>query len=136
MAHKIQLPAMDRSGAPTGNRQRKRVVLLGATGSIGESALRVLAEHRDRLELTAVASRSNWRRLASIAAEFGVRRVGLYDDKAYAAAKESGEFKAGTRIAGGPAGLTELATLEEADIVLVRSWRWPARKSWSWPESS
>ena len=58
---------------------RKRVVLLGATGSIGENALRVIAAHRDRLELTGIAARGNWRRLAAIAREFGVRHVGIFD---------------------------------------------------------
>ena len=38
---------------------RKRVVLLGATGSIGESTLRVIAAHPDKLELVAVAARGN-----------------------------------------------------------------------------
>ena len=37
--------------------RRKRIVLLGATGSIGESTRRVIAAHRDRLELVAVAGR-------------------------------------------------------------------------------
>ncbi|MBI2497349.1 MAG: 1-deoxy-D-xylulose-5-phosphate reductoisomerase, partial [Opitutae bacterium] len=35
---------------------RNRIVLLGATGSIGESTLRVIATHRDRLELVGIAA--------------------------------------------------------------------------------
>lgn len=106
--------------SPSGNLpSRRRVVLLGATGSIGESALRVLAAHRDRLELVAVAARSNWSRLAQIAREFGVRNVGVYDEEAIVAAKRSGEFPAGTRLLGGLSGLIELARLPEADTVLV-----------------
>lgn len=106
--------------SPSGNLpSRRRVVLLGATGSIGESALRVLAAHRDRLELVAVAARSNWSRLAQIAREFGVRNVGVYDEEAIVAAKRSGEFPAGTRLLGGLPGLIELARLPEADTVLV-----------------
>lgn len=53
--------------ASSASSQRKRVVLLGATGSIGENTLRVIAAHRDRLELVGIAARGNWPRLAAIA---------------------------------------------------------------------
>ncbi len=100
--------------------RRKRVVLLGATGSIGENTLRVLAAHRDRLELVGVAARANWQRLAAIAGEFGVRHVGVFDDQALAAARaQPGAFPPGTRLLGGLSGLVELASLPEADVVLV-----------------
>jgi 1-deoxy-D-xylulose-5-phosphate reductoisomerase len=98
---------------------RKRVVLLGATGSIGTSALRVIAAHRDRLELVAVAARSNGKRLGAIARSFGVRHAAIFDEKAAAEARASGDFPAGTRILSGLGGLVELARLPEADIVLL-----------------
>jgi 1-deoxy-D-xylulose-5-phosphate reductoisomerase len=97
----------------------KRLVLLGATGSIGENTLRVVAAHRDKLEIAGVASRANWRKLAVIARDFGVRDVAICDEEAYAQAKSSGAFPPGTRLRGGPAGLVELAQLHGADIVLV-----------------
>jgi 1-deoxy-D-xylulose-5-phosphate reductoisomerase len=98
---------------------KKRVVLLGATGSIGKSTLRVLAAHRDKLELVGVAARSNWQVLAGIAQEFGVKHVGVFEDAAYADAKASEAFPPGTRLVGGLAGLIDLASLPEADTVLV-----------------
>jgi 1-deoxy-D-xylulose-5-phosphate reductoisomerase len=98
---------------------RKRVVLLGATGSIGQNALRVIAAHPDKLELVAIAARTNWEKLATLAQEFRVRHVGLFDDDAHTAAKSSDAFAAGTKLYGGVAGLVELAQLPEADIVLV-----------------
>ncbi len=98
---------------------RKRIVLLGATGSIGESTLRVIAAHRDQLELVGIAARNNHTRLAQIARDFGVRHVGLFDDSAYAAAKSGGDFSACTKLYCGLTGLTALAQLPEADIVLV-----------------
>jgi 1-deoxy-D-xylulose-5-phosphate reductoisomerase len=98
---------------------RKRVVLLGATGSIGENSLRVLAAHPDRLELVGIAARANWRRLAEIARVHRVRHVGVFDPDAFAAARESGAFPPGTRLVGGLDGLVELARLPEADTVLV-----------------
>ncbi len=98
---------------------KKRVVLLGATGSIGKSTLRVLAAHRDKLELVGVAAKSNWQVLAGIAQEFDVKHVGVFDDGAYADAKASGAFRPGTRLVGGLSGLVDLARLPEADVVLV-----------------
>lgn len=114
LTHKVRFV----SASPS--RPRKRVVLLGATGSIGENTLRVLAAQRDKLELVAVAARRNWEKTAEIARAFGVRQVGLFDDEAFAAARrQPGAFPPGTRLVGGLAGLVELAQLPEADMVLV-----------------
>jgi 1-deoxy-D-xylulose-5-phosphate reductoisomerase len=98
---------------------RKRVVLLGATGSIGRNALRVIASHKNRLKLIGVAARSDWRQLAEIAREFSVQDAAIYDPVAYAEARQSGAFPMGTRLLQGPAGLAELAALPEANVVLV-----------------
>ena len=98
---------------------RTRVVLLGATGSIGENTLRVIAAHPDKLELVAVAARGQWEKLAAIAQKFRVPHVGLFDDAALAAARASGAFSPGTQFHGGLSGLTDLARLPEADTVLV-----------------
>ncbi len=100
----------------------KRLVLLGATGSIGENTLRVVAAHRDKLQLVGIAARQNHERLAQIARDFQVPHVGIFDDGAYAAAKSaaaSGAFPPNTQLHGGLSGLVELATLADADIVLV-----------------
>ena len=106
--------------AASSSKPRKRVVLLGATGSIGENALRVIAAHRDKLELVGIAARANWEKLAAIARQFDVRHVGVFDDAAFAAARAgSAGFPAGTRIVGGLSGLNELARLPGADIVLI-----------------
>ncbi len=101
------------------NRPRKRVVLLGATGSIGENTLRVIAAHPDKLELVGIAARTGWEKLAAIARAHRVAHVGLFDDQAAAAARASGRFAPGTTIHAGLPGLVELAQLPAADIVLV-----------------
>ena len=98
---------------------RKRIVLLGATGSIGETTLRVIAAHPDKLELVGIAARKNHSRLAQIAHDFRVPHVALFDDDAYRQASASTAFPAGTRLYGGLTGLSELATLPEADLILV-----------------
>ena len=102
--------------------RRKRVVLLGATGSIGESTLRVLRAHPDRLELVGVAAQANAEKLFAICREFGVRHAALGDEAAARAARGTAAFAAlpaGARLLAGETGLVELATLPEADIVLV-----------------
>ena len=99
---------------------RKRIVLLGATGSIGENALRVIAAHPDKLELVGIAAHSRHARLAEIArAHPGVHHVALFDDAAYADAKTSEAFPTGITLYRGLEGLNFLARLPEADTVLV-----------------
>lgn len=106
--------------ASSSSARKKRVVLLGATGSIGENTLRVLAAHRDRLELVGVAARANWQKLAAIAHQFDVRHVGVFEPGPFKAARQNASvFLPGTHLVGGIAGLKELACLAEADIVLV-----------------
>jgi 1-deoxy-D-xylulose-5-phosphate reductoisomerase len=92
---------------------------LGATGSIGETTLRVVAAHPDKLELVGIAARKNVTRLAQIARDFKVPHVALFDDEAYAAARASSVFPVGTSLHGGINGLSDLATLPEADLVLI-----------------
>lgn len=111
---------MSASASAHSSLPRKRVVLLGATGSIGENTLRVIAAHPDKLELVAIAARGNWQKLAAIARQFGVRHVGIFDDAAFAAARQNPDaFPAGTHLVGGLGGLNELAALPTADVVLV-----------------
>jgi 1-deoxy-D-xylulose-5-phosphate reductoisomerase len=98
---------------------RKRIVLLGATGSVGETTLRVIAAHPDKLQLVGIAARQNHARLVQIAREFKVPHVAIFDDAAYADSRRTNAFPIGTQLHGGLAGLTELSVLPEADLVLV-----------------
>ncbi|HEY5552367.1 MAG TPA: 1-deoxy-D-xylulose-5-phosphate reductoisomerase [Opitutaceae bacterium] len=98
---------------------RKRVVILGATGSIGGSALRVIERHADRLELVGVAARVDAAGLAAIARKFGVRDAALFDDEAAAAARKGSAFPEGVNLHAGLAGLEAVASLPGSDIVLV-----------------
>ncbi|MDE3083865.1 MAG: 1-deoxy-D-xylulose-5-phosphate reductoisomerase [Verrucomicrobiota bacterium] len=99
--------------------QKKRVVLLGATGSIGQNALRVLAAHRDKLELVGVASARNAEQLARVVRDFDARHAVLGDDAAYTLARGKKLFPPNVHLRGGQSGLVELAQLPEADLVLV-----------------
>ena len=98
---------------------RRKVVLLGATGSIGSSTLRVLREHKDRLQLVGVAAQSRHAELAAICQEFEVPHAVLHDEKAYLRAQQADNFPATTQLSCGAEALQEIATLPEADIVLI-----------------
>ncbi len=98
---------------------RKRIVLLGATGSVGTSALKVIRRHPDKLELVGIAAKKDSERLAEIAREFSVKEACLFDAKAYSQARESGLFSGDTNLSSGLDGLNRLASLASCDTVLV-----------------
>jgi 1-deoxy-D-xylulose-5-phosphate reductoisomerase len=81
----------------------KKVVLLGATGSIGSSTLRVLRQHKDRLQLVGVAAQSRHAELAEICREFDVPHAVLNDEKAYLRAKQANNFPTDTNLSCWPA---------------------------------
>jgi len=92
----------------------RQVVIAGSTGSIGTQALDVISRSRD-LEVVALAAGSNDTLLVEQAERFGVKRIGLADERAAARAAErwtSGE------VLSGPDGLVELVTESGADLVL------------------
>lgn len=96
---------------------KKRVVILGSTGSIGTSALKVARDIPDRMEVVGLAAHSSVEVLAAQVNEFGVKDVCIFNPAGVARLKEL--VPADTRILCGLEGLCELATLQQADMVLV-----------------
>ncbi|MBE6410990.1 MAG: 1-deoxy-D-xylulose-5-phosphate reductoisomerase [Opitutales bacterium] len=96
----------------------KNLTILGATGSIGDNTLEVVRGNRDRLNVVGIAGNKNYQKLAKIADEFDVKNVGIYDEKTFNEAKESGLFK-GRNLVLGAEGLTEIACLPEADTTVA-----------------
>lgn len=97
--------------------KRKKVVILGSTGSIGTSALKVARDIPERMEVVGLAAHSSVQVLAEQAREFGVRHLCIFDSSKAAELQRS--VPSGTRVLTGLEGLCELASLEEADMVLV-----------------
>ena len=89
----------------------EKLVLLGATGSIGESTLEVLRQHRDRMQIVAVACNTNFEKLLAIAREFNVPHVAIYDENAFRKAKNSPKLPSGTNLYTGMEGLLQLVGL-------------------------
>lgn len=79
--------------------KRKRVAILGSTGSIGTQALEVIARHADRFEVVGLAAGLRVERLKEQADRFGVRFVASAAD--------------------GAAGLFDVAACSGADVLLA-----------------
>lgn len=65
--------------------RKRRVVLLGSTGSIGTSTLKVARELPNDLEIVALAAHGNIEKLAEQVRETGVRHVAIFDKNQEAA---------------------------------------------------
>jgi 1-deoxy-D-xylulose-5-phosphate reductoisomerase len=92
----------------------RRIVIAGSTGSIGTQALDVISRSED-LQVVGLAAGSNDALLLEQARQFGVKRIGLADERAAARASErwtDGE------VLSGPDGLVRLVTESGADLVL------------------
>ena len=96
---------------------RKRVVILGATGSIGESALKVARDIPERMEIVGLAAKSNAQKLAAAANEVRPESVCLVDETQIDILRKALDYQ--PRIFSGTAGLLQIACLTGADIVLV-----------------
>ena len=96
--------------------KKRRVVILGSTGSIGTSALKVARDIPERMEVAGLAAHSNIHKLAEQAREFGVKHVCIFDETK---AAELEKMLPGAAVYTGLDGLCELARLEGADMVLV-----------------
>ena len=95
----------------------KKVVLLGSTGSIGTSTCKVAEDLPNDLELIGLAAGRNVNLLRQQVAQFNPQMVSVTDP---AAAKEfANEFNGTPNVHYGDEGLLALATLPEADIVLI-----------------
>src|SRR5213080_3353336 len=96
---------------------RKRVVILGATGSIGESALKVACDIPERMEIVGLAAKSNAQKLAEAANEVRPESVCLVDETRIDVLRRALDYQ--PRIFSGEVGLLEIACLTNADMVLV-----------------
>jgi 1-deoxy-D-xylulose-5-phosphate reductoisomerase len=96
---------------------KKRIAILGATGSIGRSALSVVEAHSDRLEVVALAAGRNTEVFAAQVDRFRPLMVALADGTAVDALVAAGGFVPPSPLSG-PGGLVAVATHPDADIVL------------------
>ncbi len=94
----------------------KNVVLLGSTGSIGTSTLKVVEDLPGELRLVGLAAGNNAGLLVEQARRHQPALVSIHDP---VKAAEVAQGLPGTRVVFGAEGLLELATLPEAHVVLI-----------------
>lgn len=103
---------------------KKRIVVLGSTGSIGTQSLDVIRKEKENLELIALAAYGNRPQLfAEQILEFSPSVICVYDEKNLPLVQDALSSLAGSpdqyQWTVGMPGLIELATLPEADLIVT-----------------
>ena len=96
----------------------RQVTILGATGSIGQSTLDIIARHRDHFELYALTANSNHLKMQQLCQQFEPRFVVMSDaDSAERLSAAVSDLP--TEVLAGEAGLAQVAAANEVDIVVA-----------------
>src|SRR5881628_3674345 len=95
----------------------RSVVLLGSTGSIGVSTLKVADDLPGKVRIVGLAAGNNVELLIEQARRHRPAAVSISDPAKAAALRDA--LGKSTQVFSGPEGLTSLATMPEADIVLI-----------------
>ena len=90
----------------------KSLCLLGASGSIGSSAIDVIRQHRERFSLHSAAAHSNVQKMAEISREYPNAKLALFDENSALELKKI----TGKNVLAGMEGLLELVS--ECDLVI------------------
>ncbi len=96
---------------------KKNVVILGATGSIGASSLDIVRQHKDKLRVVGLSVNENIKGLMPYIDEFKPEYVAVRNETRAEELKASCGGK--VKVLGSMEGLCRLASLKDADIVLV-----------------
>ena len=95
----------------------KRVILLGSSGSIGESTCKVARALPDKMKIVGLGVAKSTERLLEQAKEFGVKALAVSDPQA--AEKVKSKLPAGAKFFPGAEGLARMVEETDADMVLV-----------------
>ena len=98
---------------------RQRIAVLGATGSIGDSTLAILQEHRDKFEVYALSGHHRLDKLLQLCQQFMPTRVCVPTDKVDEFADKLKQLALTTEVIGGSAGLNDIAADSEVDTVVA-----------------
>ena len=94
---------------------RRKVAILGSTGSVGSQALDVIRRNPDLFQVVGLACGHNVESLAAQAAEFHVPLIAVADETVDPPAG----LPAGTRLVHGSDGLCEVTAAPDTEVVLV-----------------
>jgi 1-deoxy-D-xylulose-5-phosphate reductoisomerase len=95
----------------------KKVILLGSSGSIGESTCKVARALPEKMKLVGLGVAKSTDRMLEQAKEFGVKALAVSDPQA--AEKVKSRLSQGTQFYPGAEGLARMVEETEADMVLV-----------------
>ena len=98
---------------------KRRLTLLGATGSIGLSTLDVVRRHPDRFSVYALTAATHVEEMATLCREFNPAVAVMADADAAARLVDMLADLPETRVLAGEAGLVEVAAASEADTVVA-----------------
>lgn len=96
---------------------KKKIILLGSTGSIGQQTLEVVRAHSDHLEVVGLAAGSNFTLLLQQYRQFSPPLVALADIEAAQIAAGVLENQP-VKVLSGPGGLLDLLELPQIDLVV------------------
>lgn len=93
----------------------KKIVILGSTGSIGQSALEVIRTYPEEFKVVGLSAKNNYKLLKEQAEEFKVKNIGIENEVHYSILRKS---LPSVKIWTGKDSYTVLTGLPEADLVL------------------
>lgn len=96
---------------------KKRIAILGSTGSIGTQTLDVIRQHRDLFEVELISARSSVDALIAQAREFEAANVVICDERRYPQVAEALKGSR-SKVWGGISSLCDLVRESSVDIVV------------------
>ena len=67
---------------------KKKIVILGSTGSIGKSTLEIIRRDKKNFDVILLSAKNNYKKLFQQVKEFNVKNVLIYDDELYESLKK------------------------------------------------
>ncbi|WP_227430755.1 1-deoxy-D-xylulose-5-phosphate reductoisomerase [Psychrobacter sp. I-STPA6b] len=95
------------------------VAVLGATGSIGDSTLALLAAHPERFSVYALSGYGRLDKLFSLCQRFVPKRVAVPDDQVDTFSQRLSQANLDIAVVGGQSGLVDIATDSQVDTVVA-----------------
>lgn len=100
------------------SQDKRRIAILGSTGSIGRQALEVISKHPGLFQVEVLTSNRNSDLLIEQAKEFNPNAVVITDDKEYAKVKENLD-PLDIKVYSGESSLSAIVEMETIDMVLT-----------------
>ena len=98
--------------------KKRRIAILGSTGSIGRQALDVIRQHRDLFEVELLTANSSWELLVQQAIEFEANNVVICNEEKYKSTADALEPHY-IKVFSGMRSVCDLVQSDNIDIVLT-----------------